>query len=913
MAPVTPCRHRPPSDTLKLSSCLPIHQMRSIHDPTFHVCRCQGEPTHIEMTGRRTLVACLFALAYGFVYWLVCFLLPPESTARTAFADLGTIVLELALVGLCWTAYRKSRGDSDRWIWLLLGGWAIGNLLGDALWTSYELVRQVDVPTPSFADAGYLFAYAFPIAVILVANWRTLGRLKALENTIDAAILTLGAAGLAWPLVLEPLFAEYSGDLSFWVNFSYPVLGILLIFAFVSLLFGYYDNRQRRPPAYFVLVCLVFSLQIVADSAYFFVVQSAGGEYVTGSWLDAIWTASYAVGCIAALLGIRALELAKVKRTLSSAGGHLVKQTLPAWRTAAPYMTLPVLAAMVSMQTSRDDWRWDLGTSVLVYMGVVMVVLLIARQYVALLRNRSLYADLADISTELEKRVADLADFNARLEDLNDSSRRLTGLCQPHAVARAGLEMACKFTGSLGGWISIGEGADYTVVTYGAVDHYPHSDAETVAAAEDRGILRSVPLTVRGENLGTMLLLERSGHTPSTDLTPLVAAQLASALDNARRYEEALQLAEKDPLTGLYNHRGIHRRLAGETLRAQQSDSDLSLIMIDLDDFKVLNDTYGHVAGDSVLRQVSDAIRAVLRHADLAGRVGGDELLLVLPNTGTEGAMQLSERLRVALAARPYLNSGGQPIPVYLSLGVASMPDDAQSVGQLLEIADSRLYSSKQRGGNTTTGAVPDMAESAESRRGVLGIAERLLDAVGARDHYTRRHSEHVVRNALALGEAIGLHEDSLRTLHIAAMLHDVGNIGVSPDLLRRPGSLNESEEERVRDHVFLGSEIVTDIPRLAEVAAAVSAHHERYDGAGYPAHTAAEEIPLLGRVLAVADAYSAMTMDRPYRKSMPRAQAKEELLKSAGTQLDPRLVDAFINVLDARDDDATGEQAAAC
>jgi diguanylate cyclase (GGDEF)-like protein len=541
----------------------------------------------------------------------------------------------------------------------------------------------------------------------------------------------------------------------------------------------------------------------------------------------------------------------------------------------------------------------------------LMVFLLVGRQYVALLRNRRLYDALAKVSQELEHRVSDLADVNQRLGDLNDSSHRLTNLRQPHAVARAGLELACAFIGSPGGWLAMGNGPESSVVTYGPVESYARADQQTILTAQQQGLLRVMSLPLRDQSLGTMWLLEPAGENPSTDLLPLVAAQLASALDNAERYDEALQLAERDPLTGLYNHRGIHRRLAGETLRSQQSDSELSLIMIDLDDFKVLNDTYGHVAGDSVLRQVSDAIRAVLRHADLAGRVGGDELLLVLPNTGSEGAMQLSERLRLALATRPYLTSGGHPVPVYLSLGVATMPADAQSVGKLMEIADSNLYASKQRGGNTTTGSWTQREQGSDCQ-GALGIAGRLLDAVGARDHYTRRHSEHVVRNALALGEAVGLPQESLRTLHMAAMLHDVGKIGVPPELLRRPGTLSPAEQEVVRGHVVIGSDLITDIPRLAEVTAAVSAHHERYDGTGYPAQTSGEEIPLMGRILAVADAYSAMTLDRPYRKSITRAQAKEELLKVAGSQLDPELVQAFLGILHAREDNPTGEHAAA-
>jgi diguanylate cyclase (GGDEF)-like protein len=850
-------------------------------------------------------------LAFVAIYELACSLLPAESGTRVAVADLALVILETLLLALCWVTFRRTKGSHDRWIWLLVGVWALGNLLGDSVLSYYEVLRRVDAPSTGLGDIGYIAAYVLPVSIVLVANWKMLGRLKAVENSLDAGIFTLGVAGLAWPLVLEPMFNEYEQALGFWVDFSYPVLSVLIIFAFVSLLFGYYDARNRRPPAYFIVVCVAFLFQIAGDSSYFLVVHT-GGEYLAGGWIDALYALSFASGAVAAVLALGATGRPTAERNEEPSARHArVKQALPAWRAAIPYVTLPVLAAMISMEASAEDWHWDLGTSVLMYMGIAMVILLVSRQYIALHRNRRLYGDLSEMSRQLENRVTELANVNQRLEDLNDSSHRLTSLRQPHAVARAGLEIACAFAGARGGWIDVGDGAPSAVVPYGVVDHYPHAEPDAIAAAAESGVLRAVPLPIRDEGTAIMWLVEPTTKSTDTDLLPLVAAQLAGALDNARRYEEALRLAERDPLTGLYNHRGIHRRLAGETLRAQQSNSELSLIMIDLDDFKVLNDTYGHVAGDSVLRQVSDAIRAVLRHADLAGRVGGDELLLVLPNTGIEGAMQLGERLRVALAVRPYLNSGGQSVPVYISLGVATMPEDAQSVGNLLEIADSNLYSSKQRGGNTTTGSSTSKHETVEDH-GVLGIAGRLLDAVGARDHYTRRHSEHVVRNALALGEALQLPEESLRTLQMAAMLHDVGKIGVSPELLRRPGSLTMAEEEQVRGHVLLGSHLIMDIPRLAEVAATVSAHHERYDGTGYPAATTGEDTPLLGRILAVADAYSAMTMDRPYRKSMTRAQAKEELLKAAGSQLDPELVREFVSVLDAREDSPTGEHAAA-
>jgi diguanylate cyclase (GGDEF)-like protein len=323
--------------------------------------------------------------------------------------------------------------------------------------------------------------------------------------------------------------------------------------------------------------------------------------------------------------------------------------------------------------------------------------------------------------------------------------------------------------------------------------------------------------------------------------------------------------------------------------------------MIDLDDFKLLNDTYGHPVGDSVLRQVSDAIGAVLRHADLAGRVGGDELLIVLPNTGAEGAMLLGERLIDTWSDRPYVTPGGLAVHVGLSLGVATYPNDAQSLGQLIEIADVRLYASKQRGGNAATGSSAEEMAAASNADGLLGVAGRLLNVVGARDHYTRLHSDHVVLYALSLGEAVGLSETSLSTLHVAAMLHDVGNIGVPAQFLRQPTALTPAEEDMVRRHVEMSASVIEDMPRLADVAEAVRAHHERQDGSGYPAELSGDDIPVLARILAIADAYAAMTLDRPYRKPLTREQARAELEKGAGTQFDPELVRQFIQILDAR------------
>ncbi len=565
-------------------------------------------------------------------------------------------------------------------------------------------------------------------------------------------------------------------------------------------------------------------------------------------------------------------------------------------------MTIPILIAMIILALRENRWQWDGQAQVLLCLGFAMVMLLVWRQWVVQFQNRRLYASLQRTSSQLEEKVEDLADLSRRLEILNRRAHHLNSLQALPEVAEAALELACSFERSPGGWITVnGNDQESVVAVRGSVNQSLVDDPELRSANSKQSAIRAVSLEIRGETLGTIFLTTPDGTSEGPDLLPVIAAHVATAIDNSRRYEEAVHLAERDALTGLFNHRGIHKRLAGESLRAQRSGSELSLIMVDLDDFKLLNDTYGHPVGDAVLRQISEAITKVLRHADLAGRVGGDELLLVLPNTGAEGALQLAERLQETVIAHPYVTPDCSTVTVGLSLGIATYPHDAQSMGQLIEVADANLYASKQRGGNTITGG-PTEEEDDGDANGIIGVIGRLLNVVGARDHYTRRHSEDVVSYALSLGEAMGLSEGDLSTLRVAAILHDVGKIGVPVHLLRKPSALSAGEEDVVRRHVDMSAAVIRDMPRLAEVAKAVHAHHEHHDGNGYPTESSGDSIPLLGRILAIADAYSAMTLDKPYRKTLTPTQARVELEKAAGTQFDPELVRRFVEVLDVQE-----------
>jgi len=237
-----------------------------------------------------------------------------------------------------------------------------------------------------------------------------------------------------------------------------------------------------------------------------------------------------------------------------------------------------------------------------------------------------------------------------------------------------------------------------------------------------------------------------------------------------------------------------------------------------------------------------------------------------------------------------------------VSAGVCSYPKHATSVTALLSLAAQTLADARASGGDVVRVAGTEQSES-PAVESSFDVLQGLVFAVDTKDHYTKRHSQDVARYAVFLGQQIGLDEDKLRTLHIAGLLHDVGKIGVPDQILRKPGRLTRDEEEAVKQHVALGDLIVRELPDITVVRSGVRHHHERWDGRGYLAGLAGKDIPLVARVLAVADAFSAMTTTRPYRKALDIREALTRLEDAAGTQLDERLVITFIHALETVQD----------
>jgi diguanylate cyclase (GGDEF)-like protein len=371
---------------------------------------------------------------------------------------------------------------------------------------------------------------------------------------------------------------------------------------------------------------------------------------------------------------------------------------------------------------------------------------------------------------------------------------------------------------------------------------------------------------------------------------------MADALQHSHQRLESLALT--DPLTGLSNHRAFHEALAAEVQRSRREVYDIALVALDVDRFKTINDTWGHAVGDEALRLVAQALRMQTRPGDLVGRLGGDEFALALIRTDADMAATVMERVRAAIAQ---LGVGPERAKITLSAGIAEFPAQADDELALIAAADCGLYAAKRAGRNRIVPWHPNGAEGSDEpgaatddQAALLRTVHALALAVDAKDAYTHRHSHRVASYAVALAARLGYAEQRLPRLHTAGVLHDVGKIGVPDAILLKSGQLAAEEVAEMQRHSELGADIIAGAG-LDDVARWVRHLHERWDGSGYPDAIGGEGIPLESRILAVADAFEAMTSSRVYRSARSAEIALEELNRCAGTQFDPELAQAFI------------------
>jgi diguanylate cyclase (GGDEF)-like protein/putative nucleotidyltransferase with HDIG domain len=338
-------------------------------------------------------------------------------------------------------------------------------------------------------------------------------------------------------------------------------------------------------------------------------------------------------------------------------------------------------------------------------------------------------------------------------------------------------------------------------------------------------------------------------------------------------------------------------------------------LFIDLDHFKQINDTWGHRAGDAVLCETGRRLSKALRLEDFVGRYGGEEFAIILTDVSQDEARQVAGRLQHVLADEPFDWEADDPslstsISITGSIGVALMRMDGNTCETLIEAADAAMYYAKRTGrnrvcvsGEEKSFAQAVLEENEDERTSDAYVLQALTAVASAHDGDTSAHSMRMVNMARETARMLGCSEEEVRLVRLAALLHDIGKVGIPHEILRKPGPLNEDEWSVMRRHPKIGRQILAQAGGKFELLShIVVAHHERWDGKGYPYGLSGEAIPLGARILAVADSFDAMTSDRPYRKALPIAEAREELQRCSGNQYDPRVVAAFLHVLEAQE-----------
>ena len=415
------------------------------------------------------------------------------------------------------------------------------------------------------------------------------------------------------------------------------------------------------------------------------------------------------------------------------------------------------------------------------------------------------------------------------------------------------------------------------------------------------GAMYSVPLRFRSTNFGALVALAHGGDSFDPLEVAVLSAyadQAAIALANAHLFTRVEELARRDPLTGLLNSREFDADLTRECLRAERYGRTVAVIMLDLDGFKQVNDRLGHAEGDRVLRLVGQTLDASVETAGRAYRTGGDEFALVLPHIGSSEIEDLVRRLKGHISMLE--------VGVDASCGVAVWPQDGPSQQMLVFNADRSLYAAKARLhkerrappplGPPSESALSHAIDDAGSQSRRM-VTTALARAVDARDAYTSSHSEMVSQLCEAIARELGLTENHVSNLALAGLLHDVGKVGVPDAILLKPGPLTEQEFGVMKTHPTVGYNILAGAD-LGEPASWILHHHEQPDGRGYPAGLAGDEVPLESRIILVADAFEALTSDRPYRRGCSVADALAELDRHVGTQFDRACVEALRKII---------------
>lgn len=396
------------------------------------------------------------------------------------------------------------------------------------------------------------------------------------------------------------------------------------------------------------------------------------------------------------------------------------------------------------------------------------------------------------------------------------------------------------------------------------------------------------------------------------------------SFDNKNLKNRLKEFSLKDPHTDLYNYRYLIERLTSELKRARRYFFPLSVLMLDIDYFKSINDVYGHLCGDKIIIEFSKHLRDFARLNDVITRYGGEEFVILLPDTDYKSASKLGKRLLDSIE-RHVFDPEGKKIRLKVSIGISNYPEDngeIYSASGLLNSADKALLYAKEMGGNrvSTFKIVSKNIENTKEKREkedvdelreklskmINRVDQTLLESIyafaktiEAKDNYTSEHAENMVAIVTEIGKRLNLSENTIENLKHAAVLHDLGKVGIPDNILHKRKRLTKKEYEIIKTHPQIGSEIIRPVHFLRDLAPIILYHHERFDGSGYSEGLKGKEIPLGARIIAVADAYQALISDRPYRKAHSEKEALKIIKEGSGSQFDPEIVDSFMVIVE--------------
>ncbi|MDO8736954.1 MAG: diguanylate cyclase [Thermoleophilia bacterium] len=412
------------------------------------------------------------------------------------------------------------------------------------------------------------------------------------------------------------------------------------------------------------------------------------------------------------------------------------------------------------------------------------------------------------------------------------------------------------------------------------------------------------PINEIGENFNSLMWALREKEDMLTETNSELQKQYSEL---ELMHKQAREMADTDMLTGLRNHAHFQRHLQWEVERAQRFNRPLSLVMLDLDHFKDVNDHFGHQKGDEVLQRVGKLIRHSVRGMGYSARYGGEEFAIVLPDMTAKKAMEIADRIRRDMA----IVEADVSLPAGLvggSFGVADLPHCASDADSLISASDSALLFAKRKGRNqvayfcdlsNTELREGDMDKLHTRLEGAsLQTIRALAEAVDANDDYSEANTTRMAHVAIAIADRLGMNQQQCDALALATRLHDIGKVGVPGSVLRKKEKLSAEEMSQVQLHPEIGQRLLHEAEQIQDLISAILYHHERWDGDGYPERLAGEEIPVMARVVGIMDAYRAMLCDRPYRKALKPDDALEEVRKGSGTQFDPQLVDIFVELV---------------